>query len=501
MIHIHDRAYHKNTDQYTMSEIGIPGIVLMERAAYNLVNKIKPLIRPTDRLLAVCGSGNNGGDGIAAARILQLMGYCCDVLLVCGCHSMTQEAKQQLAIAKKTGVTVIEMGTALEVPFSEYRLIIDALFGIGLSRDISEPYSSMIHQINTSGATIVAADIPSGIDADSGAVLGIAVKADITVSFGFGKPGLFLYPGAEYAGKVFVTDIGFVPYQKPEYEMVAYENINELPIIKRNADSHKGSYGKILLVAGFEEMSGACCMSAEAAYRCGAGLVRVLTSKESKRALQARMPELMVSTYEKPAWESELLMQIAWADVIIIGPGLGVSDIAKQALELVLTAKDKALVLDADAINLLDGEISRVPVGTVLTPHLAELSRLLQVPIHEIKADRIGVLKNYGIREDIVLVCKDARTITVQGKRFCINLNGNSGMATGGSGDVLSGIVAAMIASGMPHYEAACSAVMIHAQAGDLAASELSEHSMLATDIIAKLPDVFRQMEHIASIP
>lgn len=522
MIQICDRAYHKNTDAYTMSEIGIPGIVLMERAAYALVQEVQTHSTKNDRILAVCGSGNNGGDGIAAARILYLMGYSCDVLLFCGKHGLTEEAEQQLQIAKNVGITVFqifcnesvstgkaqqtECGNSAyqvqcitsEAEFKgviEYAIILDAIFGIGLTRTITEPYKSVIESMNASDAFVIAADIPSGIDVDTGVVFGCAVRADATVSFGYGKPGLYLYPGAEYAGEVTVKEIGFVCPNEPEYSVIAYETIDEVPIRPRKADSHKGSYGKVLLIAGFEEMSGACCMAAEAAYRCGAGLVRVLTSEDAKRALQARMPELMVSSVDVADWQETLDSQIAWADVIAIGPGLGGSEQAGIALNKVLEAKGKQCVLDADALNLLDGKLERIPYHAVLTPHPAELSRLLRISLAEIKKDRFAILRNAGIRDDVVLVCKDARTIVSQGKRACINLNGNSGMASGGSGDVLTGVIAALLASGMDAYDAACTGVRIHAEAGDMAAEMLSEHAMLATDIIAKLPDVFCILE------
>jgi len=522
MIQICDRAYHKNTDTYTMSEIGIPGIVLMERAAYALVQEVQKHSTKGDRILAVCGSGNNGGDGVAAARILYLMGYSCDVLLLCGKHGLTEETEQQLEIAKNVGLTVYQISCdsaeavaegqdtvicnpvypvqciTSDVEFKgvkEYTILLDAIFGIGLARVIAEPYKSVVETINASDAFVVAADIPSGIDIDTGAVLGCAVQADITVSFGFGKPGLYLYPGAEYAGKVIVKEIGFVCPKEPEYNIIAYEDITELPIRQRNADSHKGSYGKVLLIAGFEEMSGACCMAAEAAYRCGAGLVRVFTSEDAKRALQARVPELMVNSSDSADWKEKLEKQLAWADVIAIGPGLGMSELARNVLEMVLETKEKAVVLDADALNLLDGKFEKIPYNAVLTPHPAELSRLLQLSLAEIKKDRFGILRKAEVRDDIVLVCKDARTIISQGKSVCINLNGNSGMASGGSGDVLTGIIAALLANGMEAYEAACAGVRIHAEAGDMAAKVLSEHAMLATDIIAKLPDVFCILE------
>ncbi len=513
MIKICDRAYHKNTDTYTMSEIGIPGIVLMERAAYALAQEVQTRIRKNDRILAVCGSGNNGGDGIAAARILHLMGYSCDVLLLCGKHGLSEETKQQWKIAQKAGVVVhrffvredeqtenpwdtetIEADWKLEGILA-YTVVIDAIFGIGLTRKIEEPYKSVINMINSASAFVVAADIPSGIDTDTGAVLGIAVDADVTVSFGYGKPGVYLYPGAGYAGEVVVREIGFVSPDKPEYDIVAYENIKELLMNPRRRDSHKGSYGKVLVIAGFEEMSGACCMATEAVYRCGAGLVRVFTSEDTKRALQARVPELMVSSYERADWQVQLTEQLAWADVIAIGPGIGTGELAKQVLEQVLKSGEKAFVLDADALNLLGGSLDRVPYKAILTPHPAELSRLLGISIAEIKKDRIGILKKCDIRDDIVLVCKDSRTIVSQGERLCINLNGNSGMATGGSGDVLTGITAALLASGLDAYDAACSAVRIHAEAGDLAAKELSEHAMLASDIIRKLPEIFKVIE------
>lgn len=502
MIQICDRAYHKNTDTYTMSEIGIPGIVLMERAAYALVQEVTRIIRKNDKILAVCGSGNNGGDGIAAARILHLMGYTCDVLLISGAHGVSVENEHQLKIAEKVGVKIHRITNEVVIrcndtiiDFSAYDVVIDAIFGIGLVREVGEPYQSIIEQINSSEATVIAADIPSGIDADTAQVLGCAVKADVTVSFGYGKPGIYLYPGAEYAGKTVVHEIGFVSPEKTKDDIFAYENLKELPVQKRNADSHKGSYGKVLVIAGFEEMSGACCMAAEAAYRSGAGLVRVFTSEGSMRALQARMPELMVSNYERTDWETELAKQLIWADVIAIGPGLGTGERSKRALELALREREKSFVLDADAINLLGGDLNRIPKSTVLTPHPAELSRLLQLSLNEIKEDRIGVLRRYVTRDDIVLVCKDARTLISQGTRFCINLNGNNGMATGGSGDVLTGVIAALLACGTKAFDAACTAVRIHAEAGDRAAAELSEHAMLATDIIAKLSEVFCEIE------
>jgi len=503
MIQICDRAYHKNTDTYTMSEIGIPGIVLMERAAYAVVQEVQKHCTKSERILAVCGSGNNGGDGIAAARILYLMGYSCDVLLFCGKHGLTEETEQQLQIAKNAGLKIYQIScdraeAASDVEFKgvkEYTILLDAIFGVGLTRMIAEPYKSVVEMINASDAFVVAVDIPSGIDTDTGAVLGCAVRADVTISFGFGKPGLYLYPGAEYAGKVTVKEIGFVRPQEPEYNIIAYEDIEEVPIRQRYADSHKGSYGKVLLIAGFEEMSGACCMAAEAAYRCGAGLVRVLTSEDAKRALQARVPELMVSSVDSADWKSKLDEQIAWADVVAIGPGLGGSELAHSVLCMVLEAKGKKCVLDADALNLLNGKFEKIPYNAVLTPHPAELSRLFRLPLAEIKKDRFGILRKAEVRDDIVLVCKDARTIISQGKRACINLNGNSGMASGGSGDVLTGIIAALLASGMDAYDAACAGVRIHAEAGDMAAEALSEHAMLATDIIAKLPDVFSILE------
>ena len=487
-----------------MSEIGIPGIVLMERAAYAVVQEVQVHAGKTDKILAVCGSGNNGGDGIAAARILHLMGYSCDVLLLYKKHGITEETERQLKIARNAGVTVYLRSMSEEVEdangfagIGSYAYVIDAIFGIGLTREITEPYRSVIAEINAASAVVVAADIPSGIDTDTGAVLGIAVKADITVSFGYGKPGLYLYPGAMYAGTVIVREIGFVRPEEPEYNIIAYENLKELPLKQRKADSHKGSYGKVRIIAGFGEMSGACCMAAEAAYRCGTGLVRVFTGEDSKRALQARTPELMVTSCETQDWKTILTEQLAWADVVAIGPGIGTGEFARQVLDIVLTIKEKRVVLDADALNLLNGAVNSVPQNAILTPHPLELSRLLGIPLAELKKDRIGILKICDIRDDIVLVCKDARTLVLQGKQFCINLNGNSGMASGGSGDVLAGITAALLADGMNAYDAACSAVRIHAEAGDKAASALSEHAMLATDIIAQLPGIFLEIERV----
>ncbi len=517
-------------DEFTINEMKIPQEVLMERAAKEITNVMIKQIKKDDRILAVCGTGNNGGDGIAAGRILFLQGYQVAILLVGDETKLSNGCKKQLEIARNLNIPIENYNKLYE-----YNIVIDAIFGVGLTRPISGDYAMLIQKMNEHDGTVFSVDIPSGISADDGKVMNIAVKADFTITFGYQKLGLILYPGVDYAGEITIADIGFADEctGRIKQGFVYYdpEDLSLLPIRKNY--SNKGTFGKVLIIAGSMGMSGAAYLSAKAAYRTGAGLVKILTSKENRIILQSLIPEALYAAYDDiPENEEQkkcILNHMSWADVIVIGPGLGLSQTAYELLVTTLENAAVPVIVDADGITLLarlvnsrkqklknssptDDILSceeqrfterfhciekRISTQVVLTPHLMELSRLMERNLNEIIDNLIDTALQCSYNSNLIYAIKDARTIVTQGDKRYLNVSGNNGMATGGSGDVLTGIIAALIAQGMSAYEATCLAVYIHGLAGDEAAKGIGKYSMMAGDIVESIQKVLRSASNL----
>ncbi len=504
----------KRIDDKTTEVFGIPALILMERAALETVNVMKKKLMREDRILVVCGPGNNGGDGVAAGRILFLQGYRVALLFICGEDKFSTQMKLQADIARNLGMP-IETSNKL----GEYNIIIDAIFGVGLSRPVDGVYEDIIHEINGNEHTVYAIDIPSGISADTGNILNAAVRADYTVTFGCMKRGLLLYPGAAYSGEITVADIGFPEGAlfgaNPDTFYYGAEDIKRLPA--RKDYSHKGTYGRVLVIAGSTGMGGAAYLSAKAAYRTGAGLVKVLTSSDNRTILQTLLPEAIFAAYdsdeEQQGMEREPEASLGWASVIVIGPGLGKQKQAEELLDLVLRQATVPVVFDADALNLLSERLDGkglttvddrlrnlkhlLPEESILTPHLMELSRLTGIPVNRIKDNIIDTADQCSYNSRLVYAIKDARSIVTQDSRKYINVSGNNGMATGGSGDVLTGIIAALIAQGLCPYDAACLGVYLHGLAGDAAAEKKGTYSLIAGDIIDAIEKVLQNKEQL----
>lgn len=498
----------KLIDSYTIEQIGIPSLVLMERAALKVVAHLEMIAQKKNHIAVVCGTGNNGGDGIAIARILHIEGYAVDLIILGDTTKLTNESALQLSIAKKLGISI---GSNFNP--NEYNIIVDAIFGIGLQRDIQGKYKKTIETINTSNAYIVAVDIPSGIDANTGKVMNVSIKANMTVTFGENKLGLILFPGAEYAGKVIIEDIGFpsVAVEKvlPKYHYFEKEDLKKIP--KRFSYSNKGSYGKVLVIAGSANMTGAAYLSAKAAYKMGCGLVKVLTSQAGTEVIRTLLPEAIYASYEDENIEVIINESIQWADAIVIGPGLSTDERAQKLLSHVLKKVNKPTVFDADALQLLSNILDKrmihnkldrvkelsllLPAKSVLTPHLKEYANLLACSVDEIIKGFIDFPEYCTYNNELIYVIKDARTIVAHRENRYVNVSGNHGMATGGSGDVLTGIIAGIIATGLNSYEAAELGVYIHGLAGDVAAEKRGYHSMLASDILEALPEVIKENE------
>lgn len=484
----------REIDRLSINEYGLPSMVLMERAAYECARVIKSESNKKDTILAVCGRGNNGGDAIAAARILHEYGLKVSIYLTCMESELSEQSAAQYRIALKSGITVAD---AFEI--FKYNIIIDGLYGIGLNRNICGSNAELIDEINNSESRVYAVDIPSGINASTGKIMGKAVKADVTITFGLEKTGIVLYPGNDYAGRVVVANIGF-PHAAVDsvnpYEFI-YDNSDLRIMPERKKLSNKGTYGKVLVVAGSKGMCGASFLSAKAAYRTGCGLVKILAPEENRSILQCQLPEALLSVYGDNVCDSDDLIsnQIDWADSIVVGPGLGQNHTAEFLVKLVIGKAKVPVIIDADAINIIAkmGKYDEVikADNVIITPHLKEMTRLCDCSIEDIREDIVGTAGRCS-SNNIIFALKDARTIVSDGKRKYINISGNNGMATAGSGDVLTGIIASLAAQGMDCYNAASLGVYIHGLAGDLAASEFSKSSMLASDIIESIGSVLK---------
>ena len=402
------------------------------------------------------------------------------------------DAKQQLEMYQAIS------GKFVTAPaYHEYTVIVDAIFGIGCNRDITGIAAEVIDSINETNAQVIAVDVPSGISSDTGKVCGVAVKAHATVTFFTEKLGMLLYPGREFCGNIHVADLG-IPFEEcPECKIITYteKDLEKLP--KRGGNAHKGTFGKVLVIAGSPKISGAVYLSAAGAYRMGAGLVKIFTPKENQLAMQILLPEALLEIYDRNRPSIKQLKEsMEWADVIVIGPGLGTDKAADKILKYVISKSSVPLVIDADGINVLAKSktyLLEKHAPIILTPHIQEMARLTEKTKETIMKNPMEEAKSFTEEYDVTLVLKDARTIVTKNQELLyVNTSGNSGMATGGSGDVLAGIIGGLIAQKMDVFEAAKLGVYLHGSAGDAAARVKGSYSMLATDILDGIAEVTR---------
>lgn len=488
----------KAADSYTISKLGVPSLELMERAAAACVDFLEKARWDTSRVCIVCGSGNNGGDGFAIGRILLEKGIPVTMVFAGKEESRTKENACQASRFLDAGGLILDRFLP-----QEYSLVIDAVFGAGLSREIKGSYLEMIRGMNASAGKKLAVDIPSGVSASTGNILGEAFRADATVTFQEWKFGLAVYPGCEYAGEVVTADVGIDTSGARKDPGTAYtidpgDAGGMLP--ERKKDSNKGTFGRVLLVAGSRGMAGAAYLCAHAAYMAGAGLVQIYTAEENRTILQQLIPEAIVAGYREFDRE-ELAGKLDWANVVCVGPGMGLSDTSEKLLKFILNQGKVPCMIDADGINLLSRNrelLDRLGEGEyVLTPHMKELSRLTGLSVDALKADRKSALDQFVERCRATLVQKDARTLVGGwGRSVYVNRSGNPAMAKAGSGDVLAGMITGLMAQGKDCYDAAVLGVYLHGLAGDAAARELGGYSVLARDLIRHIPSAIRIIEN-----
>jgi len=470
-------------DRRAIEDFGLPGIVLMRRAGAAAFEFLRDRWPDAEVLTICCGRGNNAGDGYVVAGMALDRGLQVQLLQVGDADDLRGDAARARDWALERGARIEPFITGAAVCGD---VVVDALLGTGIAGAVRPAFVAAVDAITESGRPVLALDLPSGLDADAGCTRGVAVRADATITFIAAKRGLLTGAGPDHAGDLALADLG-VPHQV--FEGGALDDETELlrlgegpcRLPRRPRTAHKGAFGHVLIVGGDEGFGGAAVLAAEAALRAGAGLVSVATRGAHVAPLLARVPEVMAHAVDTRA-QALALAEIA--SVIVIGPGLGRAPWGEQMLDAVLAA-GRPVVADADALNLLASGDQRLPAGSVITPHPGEAARLLEVTTEEVGADRFAAVTALVARCDAVAVLKGAGTLVAGHQEGGIALcpYGNPGMASGGMGDVLSGVVGALLAQGMEARAAASFAACVHGAAGDLAALETGEPGLRASDL------------------
>lgn len=484
-INLYSAEQVRELDRRAIEEHGIPGYELMQRAANAAFTSLSEMMEGTEgkRLLVVCGGGNNGGDGYVIARIAHLAGYQVKLLALVPEKALKGDA---LTAAQQWREVYGPVITPAETDFNAFDLIVDALVGTGLQREISGEYRTIIEKMNAAASPVLAIDIPSGLSADTGQPLGIAVEADRTISFIGLKKGLFTGSAANYCGQIEYADLS-VPnavFAGVECEVQRLQaSIISQVLPRRSRCAHKGNFGHVLVVGGDQGMLGAAIMAGKAALRVGAGLVTLATHPAHAALASVSQPELMSYGIEKP---SQLTALLAKATAVAIGPGLGTSRWAQQLFARVLDSA-LPLVVDADALNIL-GENPMVRGDWILTPHPGEAARLLGCTTTEIQTDRYTAVRKLVERYQAVTVLKGAGSLVASPNEAVVSIcnHGHPGMASGGMGDVLTGIIIGVLAQCDNVADAANTGVFLHSIAAEQAAVT-GERGMIATDLLAPL--------------
>ncbi len=507
----------RELDRRTIEEAGIPGRILMQRAGRGVARAVELLARlrggMEEPVLLAAGKGNNGGDAFAAALFLKRKGFVCEVWLAGRRADVRGDAVGYLEEVEKAGIPLKELPEEedwVQAEESEWGVVVDGLLGTGTRGAPRGSVAAAIAAINRAGerAPVVAIDIPSGVDADSGVVSGEAVYADLTVTMALPKIGLLEQAVRDFVGSVQVVDIGIPASFIQEagvdaaVELVSAQDLRAW-FPRRRAVSHKGDYGHVLLLGGAPGYSGAICMAARAAVRSGAGLVSVVVPRGIAAIVAAAVPEAMVTGEDET--ESGSLSAGIWErwrnrldrySAVLAGPGMTRHQQTLVLLRNFLRECPCPMVFDADAISVFEGQphwFERARAPLILTPHPGELARLLVMSVAEIQSDRRKSAEHAAeVSEGIVVLKGSGTIISAQGRPSRVNLSGNPGMATGGCGDVLAGLMVGLLGQGVPAYEAASAAVFFHGWAGDFAAWRKSQRGMTALDLVEELPAAYR---------
>jgi len=541
----------RKIEQITVEELGIPSVLLMENASINIAKHCFKFLGncKNPKVLVVCGSGNNGGDGLALARHLHVKGIDTKVILTGGIKSVKNEhqtspqkesagsgcdAAVNLEIIKNLNIPILSIpdtesnindnsinascsarlcGNELE----SYDLIVDAVFGTGLTRNIEGNVKRLIEEINCYAKYVISADIPSGVHSDTGRIMGCAVKANETVTFGFPKTGIFLYPGAEYAGKVHIEDIS-IPHnlidriETKTRVLTDSEAMDILPFRKRR--SNKGDFGKVLVFAGSNEMPGAAALACSAAYMTGCGFVCACAVQNAASVIRHWQREVvtrilpdkngMYCKESLSAWSKDCITDIGGlsddiksASAIVLGPGIGRSSDVTEFVYHLLRKIKAPVVLDADALFAISENVNvlkELKVPCVITPHPGEMRRLTNLSVNEILCDTKGAASGFAKEFNVIVLLKDAHTVIANPHGdIYINTTGNNALSKAGTGDVLTGMIAGFIAQGVNIYEASVLGAYFHGKSCEAACVSKSQYGITASDIINNIAAVMKK--------
>jgi ADP-dependent NAD(P)H-hydrate dehydratase / NAD(P)H-hydrate epimerase len=491
---VYDAERMRELDRWAIERQGVPSLELMESAGAATARAAGEIARSA-RVCVVCGKGNNGGDGLVAARRLAETGYDVEVLFLWPPGELSGDAKTNLARfeGRSRHVEASEIGGAL----ADAGVVVDAIFGTGFSGAPRAPADAAIEAINAAGAPVVAADIASGVDASTGEVDGAAVSADVTVSFQAAKLGHWIAPGKWRSGEVRVADIGIpagAPVE-PAAGLIGDDVLSLAP--RRGRESTKFSSGQVLIVGGSRGLTGAVCMASEAAIRAGAGYATAAVPRDLEDIFEVKLTEVMTRGMPGPdaslgpEAEERILEAAERAAAVALGPGLGRAGPAFELARSLAREVNAPLLIDADGLNAHAGHLELLAeraAPTVLTPHAGELARLLDSDSSDVAAHRLRDAREASSRSGAIIVLKGDDTLVVDGERVAIDRGGTSALATAGTGDVLSGVVSALLARGMEPFAATCAGVLAHARAGRAAGERVGIESVIATDVIEAVP-------------
>ena len=507
----------REMDRLTIEKYGVPSLTLMERAGEGIAQAILERFGRAAKkgVLVVAGKGNNGGDGFVVARLLKKKRIPCEVALLARKGEVSPDAAHNLRAYLKLKGKIVEIGAGgldlLSQQMNGKGLLVDAILGTGMKNEVRGLYAGAISLMNASGVPIVAVDIPSGLDTDKGASLGVSIQAEMTVCLGYPKLGEVIYPGLNYVGDLVVSEIGIdsraVKEVAPKTEIMQQEEIKWLVPI-REPDTHKGTYGHLLVVAGSRGKTGAAILACRAAMRSGAGLVTLATPRSLNNIFASSLVEVMTEPLsENAAEEMEPLGDEEWRrllerkNAVLFGPGIGLNDGTRNTLRWLLRNVELPWVIDADGLNNLSLEMDRLrnaKMPPVLTPHPGEMGRLIGKDAAAVNRDRIGIARAFAVEHRCHVVLKGARTViaTAAGAVF-INPTGNPGMASGGMGDVLAGMLAALLGQSLCPEDAMKLGVYLHGFIGDRAAEKKGKIGLIASDIIEGLPEGMKALSAV----
>lgn len=501
-------------DRRTITDAQVPSATLMERAGEGIVRQLEKHYGPArgKTVTIFCGKGNNGGDGLVVARLLHRQRARIHIVLLTPVADLSRDAatmyRRFVQVAGRAKILRFRSAEQARPLLASSDILVDALLGTGLSSEVTGTYREAIKLINDAGKPVISVDLPSGIHADTGAILGQAIRASLTVTLGLPKLGLYVGAGIDQAGVIHIVDIGIPPAYVDDIEsrtlLLASDTIFSM-LPERRPSAHKGTFGHAGIIAGSVGKTGAAALAAQAALRVGAGLVTVATPSSVNDVLESKLLEAMTmplpETKARTLARSGLDRILAFVQArtaIAIGPGLSTHHETVELVQSLMKHLDRPSVLDADALNALAGRASLLTeckTPPILTPHPGEMARLeVDATTQSVNADRIGTARRFARERGVFIVLKGARTVIARPDGLlAICPTGNPGMATAGTGDALTGMIVGLLAQGVPSWEAACAATYLHGLAGDLAAQELGQAGMLASDLIAQIPYALQQ--------